>query len=183
MRIFIAIPVDENLVRDISETQENFAELGNDIKMVEKDNFHFTVKFIGDVPEEKLEKIKRILDDAAEKFHKFEIRVAGGGCFPSKNYIKIIWLGVKDGYQEMYALMRYVDEELVKLGFDREDNKPHMTLGRVRTGRKKQELLKAIENLENAEIGKMVVKEITIFDSELSTQGPVYKKLYSVKLL
>lgn len=183
MRIFIAIPVDENLKKSILSVQDRLSVSDASIKFVEEENLHFTIKFLGEVTEDVLEKIKNVLKEESEKFESFEIKIAGIGCFPSKNYIRVVWLGVKDGQQTFSALLRSIDDGLVNLGFDREVGyTPHLTLGRVRSIRAKEKLSSVLASLEDVEIGNMKVNKIELFESILKRTGPEYRELFTVNL-
>lgn len=183
MRVFIAIPVEENLKKNILSLQRRLDSPDFDIKFVEEDNLHFTIKFFGDIPSKKIEEIKNILKNIAENFNSFEINISGIGCFPNKNYIRVIWLGVKEGYQDFRSLLEYMDSELSKIGFEKEkDYVPHLTLGRVKSVKKPEELSGILAEMENIEIGKMKLNRIILFESILQRTGPMYKELFAAEL-
>lgn len=179
MRAFIGIPIPEALIKKISQIQREFKDF--DIKFVEPENLHFNLRFLGET--EKIPEIKAILKDISTEFKSFEIKVSGLGVFPSKNYIRVVWIGVKDGYQDIVSLAKRINEKLAEIGFKKETRfEPHLTLGRARTGRNKQGLLKKINELETTEIGSMAVNNIVLFQSQLSPKGPTYKEIFSVEL-
>ncbi len=181
MRCFIAVPIKEELKDKIIRLQKKFPS-GADIKFVEKENLHFTIKFLGEVDDTQIERIKIVLKNAADMFESFDIDIAGVGCFPSKNYIRVLWVGVQQP-QAFVALSESIDLGLKELGFKQEQSYiPHLTLGRVRTGRNREALLEATYELEGAEIGKMKVIEVVLFCSHLSPKGPKYEELFTAKL-
>ncbi len=177
MRIFIGIPIPGDLTKKITQIQREFKDF--DIKFVEPENLHFNLKFLGET--EKVPEIKGILEEISKEFKPFKINISGLGVFPSKNYIRVIWIGIKHGRQDMVSLAQAIDEKLTNIGFKKESRfEPHLTLGRVRTGRNKQSLLEKI-NID-AEIGPMVVNKLILFQSQLSPKGPTYKEIFSVEL-
>ncbi|MFQ6020421.1 MAG: RNA 2',3'-cyclic phosphodiesterase [Candidatus Aenigmatarchaeota archaeon] len=178
MRLFISIEISDDLKRKIIKIQEKFKDF--DIKFVEKDNLHFCLKFLGEVSDEKIDKIKEIIQETAEKFEKFKINIKGIGVFPSKSYIRVVWLGVEDG-KMLEAIASELNNSLENLGFKKDRFVPHLTLGRVRSGRNREELVKIIEFL-NPEIGEMEVNKIDLIQSVLTRRGPVYKEIFSSKL-
>ncbi len=181
MRAFIAIDIPEELKEKILDIQKNFKDF--DIKFVEKENFHFNLKFLGEISEESVEKIKHALESIAEKFEPFELDIKNIGIFPSLNYIRVIWIGVGEGHNILSAIANEVDNSLADIvpkenrGFE-----PHLTIGRVRSGRNRDELVKIVKKLEKTEIGKMKAKEIKLMQSKLSPKGPVYSEVFVVKL-
>jgi len=181
MRVFLGIDIPNELKQKIIYVQNRFSDF--DIKFVEPENLHFNLKFFGDVEEKKVEKLKEVLEKICKQFEPFVINISGLGTFPSKNYIRVIWLGVKEGYQTFLSLSQTINNAIETLGFGKENRfVPHLTLGRVRSGRNKNELLVMIRKFEDIEIGKMKVDEIKLFQSKLSPSGPVYKEVFKIEL-
>jgi 2'-5' RNA ligase len=181
MRAFLGIPILEDLKPRIESIQDNFYNF--DIKFVEKENLHFNLKFFREIDEEKIEQLKRILEDICKQFQSFEIKISGIGAFPNRNYVRVIWLGVKDGYQALASLAEMIEKALESMGFEIEEKfVPHLTLGRVRSGRNKNELIALLKELENVEIGKMNIDKVILFQSKLSPNGPIYEELFRIKL-
>ncbi|MFH1229615.1 MAG: RNA 2',3'-cyclic phosphodiesterase [Candidatus Aenigmatarchaeota archaeon] len=181
MRAFLGISIPEDLKPVIVSVQDRLLDF--DIKQVEKENLHFNLKFFPEIDGEDVEKLKRVLADVCKQFEPFEINVYGTGAFPSRNYIKVVWIGVKDGYQTLAALADMIEKSLESIGYEIEEKfVPHLTLGRVRSGSNKNELLTLMKKLENVEIGKMKVSEIKLFESTLGPNGPLYEELLCIKL-
>ena len=181
MRAFLGVSIPEDLKQKIMQIHDNFSDF--DIKFVETENLHFNLRFFEEIEDDRIEELKKSLEEVCKSFEPFEINVTGLGFFPNKNYIRVIWIGVKDGYQAFVALAEAIDNALSNLGFLREEKfVPHLTLGRVRSGRNRDELLLAIRKLEDIEIGKMIVNEIKLFQSKLTPNGPVYKEVFSINL-
>ncbi len=181
MRAFLGIPISNDLKSEIIKIQDRFSDF--DIKFVESENLHFNLKFFKEIDNEKVKKLKEILEKISTQFKPFEIEISGTGAFPSKSYIRVIWLGVKQGYQMFKSLVDTIETSLEALGFEKEDRFiPHLTLGRVRSGRNKNELLILIRKLEDVEIGKMMIDKIILFQSKLSPKGPIYEEVFNVEL-
>jgi RNA 2',3'-cyclic 3'-phosphodiesterase len=181
MRAFLGISIPEDMRPRIVSVQDKLSEF--DIKMVEKENLHFNLKFFREIGSEGIEKLKSILEGISKQFEPFDIDVSGIGAFPNRNYIKVLWLGVKEGYQTLVALADIIEKSLESLNYETEEKfVPHLTLGRVRSGSNKNELLVWMKKLENVEIGKMKVSEIKLFESKLGPNGPVYEEVFKIKL-
>ncbi len=181
MRAFLGIPVSNELKSKILAIQKRFSNF--DIKFVEPENLHFNLKFFREIRNEEIDKLKQILEQISEKFEPFEIEIKGIGAFPSKNYIRVIWLGVKEGYNTMISLAEIIQDSIEVLGFLKEGRfVPHLTLGRVRTARNKENLRSLIEELKDVEIGKMKVDTVKLFKSKLSPQGPIYEEVFGINL-
>ena len=181
MRAFLGIPIPNQLKPRIIQIQDVLDDF--DIKLVEKENLHFNLKFFREIEFEKIEKLKQNLEKISAQFEPFEININGIGAFPSKSYVRVIWLGVKEGYQTFKSLADMAENSLSNLGFEKEEQfVPHLTLGRVRSGRNKTELLVFLRKYENIDVGKMMIDKLTLFQSKLSPKGPVYEEMFSVNL-
>lgn len=179
MRCFLAIDVDDHLKESILQIQSNILNLGIDMKMVEPQNLHFTINFLGELDENKISDVKKQLD-CVKSVREFKVNVAGLGYFGSENNIKTLWLGLKAGERELSDLMLDVNE-CVKIG--ERCTKPHLTIGRVRSGSGKKGLLDFIKNHSDVNMGEMNVKCVKLKRSELGASGPIYGVLHTVKLV
>ena len=181
MRAFLGIPIPDELKPRINQIQDGLDDF--DVKLVEKENLHFNLKFFKDIENEKVEKLKEILSKISTQFEPFEINIDGMGAFPSKSYVKVVWLGVKEGSQTFKALAEMIENSLEKLEIEKEEEfVPHLTLGRVKSSRNKTELLVFLRKYEKIQVGKMMIDELTLFQSKLSPKGPVYEEVFTVKL-
>lgn len=180
MRLFIAVSVPEELKERIKEVQSKLAGI-SDIRLVEKKNLHFTIKFLGET--DMLENIENCMKKALEGLHQFDIEIAGIDAFPSGNYVRVVWFSVGNGLEEFKRMMKSIDTGLSKIGFEQEEKYvPHLTIARVRSGSSSAELVKLLEVIEKTEIGTMHLKELKLVNSTLTRAGPVYEEVYSVKL-
>jgi RNA 2',3'-cyclic 3'-phosphodiesterase len=181
MRAFLGIAVPEALKEKIIQAQSRLSRF--DIKFVEPNNFHFNLKFFGELDEAKIPEIKAILDDVCKEIKPFEIRIAGAGAFPSSNYIRVLWLDVKEGREELVSLGEKVQTSIQNLGYGAEDKfVPHLTLGRVRSSRDSAAIASAMEKLNDFEVGKMKIDRLVLFRSVLGANGPVYEEVFKINL-
>ncbi|MEM2954874.1 MAG: RNA 2',3'-cyclic phosphodiesterase, partial [Candidatus Nanoarchaeia archaeon] len=161
------------------ELQNKIKKLNVDIKMVEPQNVHFTIKFLGEVSENEIEHVKKILREFIENEYAFSLEIGGIGYFGGSNFIRVIWLGVKKGEDELNKIIKFVNEN-VKIG--KKENMPHLTIGRIKSGKNRDVLLKFIENNKNVKIGEFFVNEIKIKSSTLTSKGPIYEDIFKVCL-
>jgi 2'-5' RNA ligase len=188
MRAFIAVDLSEEIRRRIAEIQEEFARLGlqGTVKFVDPTQAHQTVKFLGNVPDDDVERITNAL--AGIRQNPFDIELRGVGFFPAASLekarsIRVIWIGLKEGEEQLRALQEVVEEEMHALGFPREQRfNAHVTLCRVkRPFRSKGELrrvLDTIGELRDVAVGTMHVEELKLKKSTLTPKGPIYEDVY-----
>ncbi|EMR75031.1 2''-5'' RNA ligase [Thermoplasmatales archaeon SCGC AB-540-F20] len=180
-RGFIAI--DINATPNILKFLKDITNSNADVKLVEPQNIHITLKFLGDVPEDKINDIEQIMKYSVKEIEPFTIKLSETGVFPNQNYIKVIWIGIKDT-ETIETIARSIDERLSQLGFKKEKRgfSAHLTIGRVKTAKNKQLLLKAIEDYKDFEFSTQDVNSIKLKKSDLTPKGPIYTTLKEVKL-
>ncbi|MFQ5800632.1 MAG: RNA 2',3'-cyclic phosphodiesterase [Candidatus Hydrothermarchaeales archaeon] len=178
MRAFIACDISHAGIKDVLE---EIKKTGANIKLVEPENTHLTLKFLGEIQEEMAEKIGEAMKRSCLGTSSMEARLSGVGVFPSLKYIKVVWIGVE--CPELEKLQRKLDTALSELGFKKEGGfKPHLTIGRVRSAKNKQRLLEAVEKLKGREIGTVEIDAIKLKKSKLTPTGPIYTDTEEVKL-
>ena len=177
VRSFLAIELDEDLVPKILDVQKEFKKTNSNIKYVPSQNMHFTLKFFGNIDLDMVEDISAAVLKVIKDYSSFDLNIKKCGCFPNKNVIKVLWLGLDEG-SPIKDLQRDLDKEFKKLGFKKERNFiSHLTIGRVKSPKGKKEIRNAIEKLENIEIGQMTVSKICLKKSTLTSQGPIYEDI------
>lgn len=177
VRSFLAIELDEDLVPKILDVQKEFKKTNSNIKYVPSQNMHFTLKFFGNIDLDMVEDISVAVLKVIKDYSSFDLNIKKCGCFPNKNVIKVLWLGLDEG-SPIKDLQRDLDKEFKKLGFKKERNFiSHLTIGRVKSPKGKKEIRNAIEKLENIEIGQMTVSKICLKKSTLTSQGPIYEDI------
>ncbi|MEM4433793.1 MAG: RNA 2',3'-cyclic phosphodiesterase [Thermosphaera sp.] len=175
IRIFIAIEVrNEEVLKKLVEVRDAITSTGADVKPVEDENIHLTLRFIGEVPKEIVDKVCNLLSNV--EFPRFEMRVKGLGVFPSINRPRVIWAGVSEGSSELTRLYEIVEKGLraLKIPGEREEFTPHITLARVKSGRGVDRLVKVIEAFRDYDFGITIVDRVVLKKSTLTPRGPIY---------
>ncbi len=173
MRCFIAIDIPEALKPRIVGLQEQFS--GYNVKLVAPQNLHLTLKFLGET--EGMGLANRL--DFISKIPSFEIELAGMGCFPSENFVRSIWIGIKHS-QKLINLQESVSKAL---GFGEEGFVSHLTIARLRSQKHRNDIIDVIKNNSCIEIGRMKVTCVKLKESKLSPEGPVYKDVRTFEMV
>jgi len=183
-RVFIAFELSEEARGELSALQSSLKKAGADVKWVDPANIHLTLRFLGDCGAHMIPSVKSALSDAASSSGPFYIGMEGIGAFPCLSSPKIIWAGVGEGRQESEAFHACISSRLAGLGIPGEERKfsPHITVGRVRSGRNIDPLRKAIEDLPFRASSRTLVDRVVLFSSELSPGGPIYTPLSEAML-
>jgi 2'-5' RNA ligase len=182
-RIFIALKVEagESFLRIISSLK---SELSNEsIKWTNPDNIHITLAFLGDTEDEKIKIIRAMLKVICEGFGKFELIIKGSGVFKSLIDPRVIWTGIEPS-EKLMQLNDLIMNGLKDAGTKIEDRpfKPHLTLGRIKYLKDNSLLKTFMEKYQNADIQKIQVKEVILYESTLLQAGPVYEPISKFKL-
>jgi len=183
IRAFIAVEIDPQIVRQISLTVADLKPRIPGIRWVPPTNFHFTIKFLGNIEESKIEPIARALELAFHPFPRFTISAKGLGVFPDSKRPRVLWIGLEG--KELSKLASKVEKALEPLGFEPEKRefKPHLTVGRWRHyDRPSRELGEELERWKGHEFGESTVAEVIFFQSELKREGAIYHPLKIVDL-
>ena len=184
MRCFIAISLPEELKAKISGIQEKLKAAGADVSWTRPEGMHLTLKFFGEIEDKRIPKIEKALDAVVDGIPTFTLSVSGMGTFPDMRRPRVIWIGLKEDGGNLLRLQKGVEEELKKTGFPSEDRRftPHITLGRIRSNKNTDKLLRLIEEEKVEELGSFDVSEVHLIKSELKPAGAEYTELYSIIL-
>ena len=182
MRLFIGIDLDGKVVENIVSIQRKLASNGFDLKLVEPENLHLTLKFLGDVQESQLEQVERLVSESVKDVREFELSFHGIGYFGGRR-VSVIWAGVKDGSRDFVNLAMALEERLSSIRKEEHDPSPHLTIARVKSVRNVDGLLRELNSLRDVKMGEVPVKEIRLKQSVLTPQGPIYSdvKVFSLK--
>ena len=177
LRAFLAIDVDEDLKAKMYKIIKEFRQIDANIKYVDLENLHLTLKFFGDIDTEGMDLLSSRISQVVSDFDRFTIKIKGCGAFPNTNRIKVIWLGIDDD-EIVKQLHDELDGEFVKLGFDKDKRfSSHLTIGRMKSAKGKNKVKSTIEEFSEVEIGEMTVDKIILKKSTLTPQGPIYEDL------
>ncbi len=183
MRCFLGVELTEEVKEKISPVLKDMEGIDGDIKTVDQENLHITVKFLGDIEESDIQRINPI-EKITTDLDPFEVKMGGMRTFPSQDYIKVVWIDLKKGNEKFVELISRIENKLHEHGFSKDKNEPmpHATVARVKSGRNKEKIKSIIEKWKNSTFGDMVVDKVTLFQSELTPEGPVYERIKNYRL-
>lgn len=179
MRTFIAIELPEEIKSEIFHNFEKLEETGLVGRFTEKNQIHLTLKFIGDISEEKIEEIKEKLSGINSK--KFNAKLGEVGFFPDKDHIKVVWIGLIS--EEISKLHKLIDENLNELGIQKEDKEftSHITIARVEKIKNKSLFMEKLKSIHVKKL-EFSVKDFSFMKSEFKGKGHIYKTLMKFPL-
>lgn len=188
VRAFIAIEIeDRSTLASIIKIRDALVDLGLDVKPVEDENLHITMRFLGEISTYTVEEIKKILLSIPSITSSFTITVKGVGVFPDIAKPRVVWAGITDGADRLRLIRNFIDGELVRMRLhdvyrDHHDFSPHITLARVKSLKNIKRLQELYSEYYDYLFGISPVSLIKLKQSILTPRGPIYKDMLSVKI-
>lgn len=184
MRSFIAIEIPQDIKRALGGVLEELRRIYCDVKWVEPGSVHLTLKFLGEIDPGRVPEIKEALKKTFEDHRPFSLIAEGLGAFPRLESPRVVWVGLRGDLEKLAALQKDVEKTLGLLGFPREDRpfKPHLTLGRMRSQKGREALVKRLRDMSSRTLGSFHVDCVAQFRSELLPTGAKYTILWKESL-
>ena len=186
IRTFIAIELSNEIRGSAARTIKNLQGMSKDYNWNEKENLHITLNFLGDVNETEVPTVCRLVEQTVTDFGTFELSIQGLGCFPNNDKPRVVWLGVDEGKEAMLELNDRLATALETMRFPREnkDYRPHLTLGRLRRGKRwSDEITEYANRQSNLYAGRTIVDHVVVYSSFLDRTGPTYTPMANIALL
>ncbi len=170
------LPRIESLARELQNASR-------DLKLVSVDHLHLTLKFLGDTEEGLVPEIVSAIREAASGVAPFTVRVHGTGAFPSLSRPSVLWVGIVGG-EPLARMAQSLNGDLAALGFEPERRawSPHVTLARVRGGRRMDAVASILRSHEADDLGEARIEDVRLKKSVLQPGGPVYTTVEAVRL-
>ncbi|UPM42231.1 RNA 2',3'-cyclic phosphodiesterase [Halocatena salina] len=182
MRLFISIDLDT--VDELQAAQAPFEALSG-IRTVDPEQVHFTLKFIGEMDEQRLPDLQTALSEAIADagVQPFDVAVGGYGAFPSHDYINVIWVGVRDGNRQFHHLHDAIEQRTVDLGVEPADHSftPHATIARMDHAAEKTRVQTVLKE-RDPDVGSTHVSAVELIESRRTPSGPQYRTVHTVGL-
>lgn len=186
IRSFIAIPLAPEVRRNAARLIGRLSQQDDGIKWVPTDNLHLTLKFLGEVDNTEVPRVCDVIVDVASDYEPFELTFGSTGGFPDIDRPRVLFASVDDPSGSLCGLVGQLEVDLAELRFKREprDYRPHLTLGRTRSGsrRASAEVVGRLKEQGETQLGSMIVDKIQIFASFLDKDGPTYQVMGTVNL-
>ncbi len=186
MRLFVAVELDDNSRAFVAAEQQRVAarlrRTKSSLRLIDPQQVHLTLAFLGEIAaptsDVLIETMRQPISDVAP----FRLAIGGLGMFPPRGAPRILWLGISEGARETVVLQAAVARRLSALDITLEERvfRPHVTIGRWRNGRPSDRL--SVDDLPSAGRADVVVDQVTLFESRLSSQGASHIPLAQARL-
>jgi RNA 2',3'-cyclic 3'-phosphodiesterase len=188
LRLFVALDPPDAVRRRLAalqaEVKKGAGRAASEVKWVAAENIHLTLQFLGAVPEERVDDVKRAVADAAAVSTALDLEVRGTGGFPNARRPRVVWAGLAGDVERLTALVQGLGAHLAPLGFPPEERpfSPHLTLGRAREPRGAPGLAAAIAQAAELPSAPWRASDVVLFQSHLSPMGARYEAVLRAPL-
>ncbi len=135
LRLFVAVALPDHALRALGGAIDRLrTELSGAFRWSAPGTMHLTVRFIGGTPPERVPEITAVLEEAAARCGRLELRLDGAGAFYRRRTPTVVWAGLGGGLAGLAMLHDAVEAALGGAGLSPETTpfRPHLTLARVR---------------------------------------------------
>lgn len=183
MRLFVSVDLD-GLADEIASVQDQLSDASG-LRVTDPSQTHITLKFLGDTDEDRIPELTAELENAVSDagVDPFSAEIGGLGVFPHLDYISVVWVGVRDGSEQLGRLHEAIEDRMVGMGFDPEEHDftPHATIGRMDHAGGKELVQEVVEN-QDPDVGTVQIDEVRLKESELTPDGPEYSTVERFEL-
>lgn len=184
-RTFISVELTEDTRRRVGRLQEDLRAAGARLRWVKAANLHFTLRFLGELPAAQVARAVVATRGAVRGVAPFAVALGTLGAFPSLERPQVVWLGAADGSSNLQDLAERIAAALAHERFPRDPRpfRPHLTLGRSKDDRQWGDLVRALDRFRGVSIGTEYVAAVSVMESRLSPDGPIYTPREQVPLV
>lgn len=186
IRTFVAVDVSPS-IRNAASRQIKVLQgmAPGSYTWVDPENLHLTFKFLGNVRDNEVPEVCRVVQRAVNGLEPLVATVAGLGAFPDIQRPRTIWMGITEGADELVSLQRRIDAALNALGFplERNDFQPHITLGRIAKGAAWNPLISEhLQQQADTALGGLEIDEVVVYSSFEDRAGRTYTPMATIGL-
>ena len=188
MRVFVAVDLPEDVERAMGAAAQSLRGARIEgLRAVRPEGIHLTLKFLGDVPESRVDEIGRAVSKTVAGHRQFEISTGGFGAFPSTRRPQVLWVGISGRLKPLMELQADVDAALGALEFPTETRPfhPHMTLARLERRMPADARRSSMDALETTGLSaglRIPVRSVSLVQSILGRSGARYVRLSTAQL-
>jgi len=177
MRLFVALDLSNEVRAAIAQFCETLRAEFPSARWARGEGIHVTMKFIGEVSEERAAQIENALG-TVNSDSAIEMNFRGAGFFPDERRPRVFWLGI-DSTPNLADIAAQIETRLEPLAISRESRefKPHLTLARISELRGIEKLREVLRKHGALDFGTVRTNEMHLYRSELGRGGAKYTRI------
>ncbi len=182
MRCFIAIDIPNEIRAGLADLEKDLAGRVDirrgDVKWVEPEGMHLTLKFLGEVPDNQVIDVCRVVEAVASRHEAFDFAVKEVGSFGGRS-VRVLWVGAGLDCPELLKLQQDLEDEFELAGWPKEGRQfsGHLTLCRIRNVKAGEKLGEAAKQYGACDLGVVRAAAVCVYESQLKPEGPIYTRM------
>jgi RNA 2',3'-cyclic 3'-phosphodiesterase len=188
LRLFIAVELNNTIWSQLEYVVQYLKSYDlPSVRWVPVRNTHLTLKFLGEVSEDRLPSLKALITRVATQYSPFYMVSSGLGAFPNLRQPRILWAGIA-APDELSKIQQAIEIETRRQNYPVESRpfNAHLTLGRVSETIQIAEanrISQAFSGINASDLGTVLVQSIHLFKSDLHPSGAIYTLVDKAPLL
>lgn len=183
LRLFIGLEIPAEVRDAVASRIENLKHRLPAARWVRKDNFHFTLVFLGETDESRLPDLQAALAPVFGPWSPFRLQLEESGSFPPRRPARVLWVGLKEGEAicQLQAQVWKALSSVLDLEAEWKPYHPHLTVARCPRAWPRR----AIDSWRQAVSGPVGesfrVSRGVLFSSHLGRGGATYEVVQSYR--
>ncbi len=135
MRLFVGVLLPRQVRDELARALRPHRAVWPELRWIDQANWHMTLSFLGEVPQEVLPELETRLARAASRHAPMTLSLAGAGAFPSARRARVFWAGLHGPGLPLVRLADSLGAGAARAGAvqaDRKRFRAHLTLARAR---------------------------------------------------
>lgn len=176
MRLFYCVELSPDVRATLDQIAQPLRKIDARISWVRPENFHITLKFLGEVEPALVDTLKALGEGVAHNFQRFELTFDTVGAFPSVHRPRVLWIGSRQVPLTVFKLQEQLERELLTMSFEAERHfSPHVTVGRVKDEHPMRlggcaQIISQIKPFAC----RALITHLTLMESRLAPGGAIY---------
>lgn len=183
IRVFLSLNPSDSEIKLLKADQQQVRSMltGANIRWDDPEKFHMTLRFLGDIDEDKIERLNETLDRLKFEFNEVEFETTEISFFPDTRYPNVVYAGLKESGSNTKTLVEFIDKVILNFGVKPEKRFiPHITFGRF--SRKKRTKLESDVRYK-LHYQKIIFNSFFLMQSRLTPEGSEYDILKEFNFL
>jgi RNA 2',3'-cyclic 3'-phosphodiesterase len=179
MRAFLAFRIPQEVKTYLQTVIRTMARHTDGVKWVNENGQHMTLKFFGEIEEERAALFQEALSGLDERYDPFSVMLGEVGAFPTRKRARVIIVTLKKGIDNIRMIFNDIEEKLSELEVEREGREftPHITLGRRRVPAPLLEKDTVVIDQKT-----FMLDTLVLYRSTLAKEGAIYDPVWEIRL-
>jgi len=184
IRLFIAIEIEKRIKERILDYLKHLKKADTGVRWVAYENIHITVKFLGNIDAKMLPALINSIDNVLSCFSPFRIQIGNVGAFPTVKKPRILFVCIQDKENNLLKIFERLEKGIEEYGIKRDTKNyvGHITIGRTKSQKNLRKLIDLLQADSDRFFGQEKVRHISLIQSELTPDGPIYTTIKKFQL-